>query len=131
MGTNMIQERMKAMGVTQRDVAEVTGKPLSLICYVCQGLAHFQDVEDFKKLCELLKCKPTDLYSKKELRAFYPELLPKSPERARTSYGNPSVRVRADLVQVLKERGVDVAKFVNNAVETAIQNKAEKEEKDG
>ena len=47
---NRIQKRMKDAGVTQRDVAEATGKPLSLICYVCQGLAHFQDVEDFRKL---------------------------------------------------------------------------------
>lgn len=128
---NRIQKRMKDAGVTQRDVAEATGKPLSLICYVCQGLAHFQDVEDFRKLCALLKCKPTDLYSKKELKAFYPEELPKAPERMRTSYGNPSVRVRADLVQVLKEQGVDVADFVNKAVEAAINEKAEKGESNG
>lgn len=123
-----IQQRMKEVGVTQRDIADATGKPLSLVCYICKGLAHFENVEDFDKLCELLQSTPTDVYSRSELKSFYPgRFRTAEPARARTSYGNPSVRVRADLIQVLKEQGVDVATFVNDAVAAALGMKTETE----
>ena len=72
-------------------------------------------------MCELLKCEPSDLYTKLELRAHYPEYVSKQePLRKRTRYGNPSVRIREDLIQIMKERGIDVAPYVNNQLEKAL-----------
>lgn len=110
-----------------RDAAAYTGTQLTLICYIVNGYAKFPTEAEFQKFCELLKCKPTDLYPKRTLLAMYPQNEPKRPAKPRTRYGNPSVRVRADLVEAIKSKGEDVSSFVNKAVEAYMNDAFEKQ----
>ena len=113
-------ELMKEHKVSMRDAAAYTGTQLTLICYIVNGFAKFPTEAELNKFCELLKCKPTDLYPKRTLQAMYPKTVPKRPTKPRTHYGNPSVRVRAELVEQIKSQGKDVSAFVNKAVEAYI-----------
>ena len=114
---------MEKKGLSMRDLSSYTGTNLSLVCYIVRGFAKFPTEQEFQKCCELLECRPEDLYSKRTLQVLYPKQEPKTPAKHRTRYGNPSVRVREDLIRRLKDAGVDVAPFVNDAVEQHIKRK--------
>lgn len=122
-----LQSLLEAKSKTQRDIAKVTGAPLSLVCYVCKGLAHFEKVEQLMAVCTLLDCKPADIYKPQELRLYYPDTQfeRKAPARVRDKYGNPSVRVRSDLVERIKNLDEDVNVFVNTAVEERLSGNKE------
>lgn len=118
-----IGQMMKEKKLSMRDVAAYTGTQLTLVCYIVNEVAKFPTEEEFMRFCDLLQCKPTDIYPKRTLMVLYPKNAPKKPAKPRTNYGNPSVRVRAELVDTIKAYGEDVAPFVNEAVEAAIEEK--------
>ena len=119
-----MQEIMKERKISCRDLSAYTGTNLSLVNYITRGLAKFPTEDELKKCCEMLNCSPADLYPKRTMQVYYPKTTPQKPPKPRDKYGNPSVRVKATSVQLIKERGENVADFVNRAVEKLLTDEA-------
>ena len=88
--TTPIQRIMQIRGVSIRELAGLSGESTALICYITRGLARFPTYEQLERCAKYMGCAPYDLYTKAELRMFYPEQFPK---RKRERYGNPRVRI--------------------------------------
>lgn len=115
-----MQEVMRDKKISCRDISAYTGTNLALTSYITRGLAKFPTEEEFSKCCELLQCSPADIYPKRTIQVYYPKTVPQKPPKTRDKYGNPSVRVKAEHVARIKERGENVSDFVNRAVEMLL-----------
>ena len=115
-----MQEVMRERNISCRDISAHTGTNLALCNYITRGMAKFPTEEEFMKCCELLQCSPSDIYPKRTIQVYYPKTEPQKPRKNRDTYGNPSVRVKAEYVKLIKDSGANVAEFVGRAVERLL-----------
>jgi len=111
-----IRRVMQLRGVSIRELAGLSGESTALICYITQGLAHFPTYEQLERCAKYMGCAPSDLYTKAELRMFYPEQFPR---RKREKDGNPRVRVDRELFAWWTEKGMssaDLSEAINGLI---------------
>lgn len=116
-----IQRVMQLRGVSIRELAGLSGESTALICYIARGLAHFPTYAQLERVSKYMGCVPSDLYTKAELRMFYPEQFPKRKRENRTC----SIHVRIDprLADKLREYYPDrsLACAVNDMVDFIVR----------
>lgn len=104
-------------GRSQRAMAERLGVNVTEMNMVCQGRA-FLDPCKFDRACELLECRPTDLYAEDALAFLY--------GRAKEQVRKRGLRVelepkQQEFVEQMAEReGKSKSKVVNEAVEEVM-----------
>ena len=96
------RERMQATGASMRILADVAGVSSSLVCYIAQGYAHFPEYEQPCRVCDFMHCKPTDLYTRTELRRWYKDV-PIEPRRP-SKEGSRTVRLDPESCAYLRRR---------------------------
>lgn len=101
-------------GRSQRSMADRLGVNVTEMNMVCQGRA-FLDPCKFDRACELLECRPTDLYAEDALAFLY--------GRAQEQVRKRGLRVelepkQQEFVEQMAEReGVSKSKMVNGVLE--------------
>lgn len=101
-------------GRSQRSMADRLGVNVTEMNMVCQGRA-FLDPCKFDRACELLECRPTDLYAEDALAFLY--------GRAKEQVRKRGLRVelepkQQEFVEKMAEReGVSKSKMVNGVLE--------------
>lgn len=101
-------------GRSQRSMADRLGVNVTEMNMVCQGRA-FLDPCKFDRACELLECRPTDLYAEDALAFLY--------GRAKEQVRKRGLRVelepkQQEFVEQMAEReGVSKSKMVNGVLE--------------
>lgn len=112
-----IQRVMQLRGVSIRELAGLSGESTALICYIARGLAHFPTYAQLERVSKHMGCVPSDLYTKAELRMFYPEQFPK---RKREKDGNPRVRLDKPVYDYLLSK-FGAKEHVNSVVYIAVR----------
>ena len=108
-----MQKRMLDMGVSIRNLSELTGEATALVCYIARGLAHFQTFDSLYKACLALRCTPEDLFRKRDLETWYPDLYPKQQRKPRQAR---AIQIPLDIAEDIEALGLDVKQFVQDAV---------------
>lgn len=120
-----IKQLMKSKGITMRELSFETGLSTALICYISQGIARFPEAWQLLTVCEQLGCKPTDLYTKNELKRFYPNEFPtKKREPSKT------VNVKVDRVtaEIIQQTHGDINELVRKLLNKQIRHDLMEEE---
>lgn len=108
-------------GRSQRAMAERLGVNVTEMNMVCQGRA-FLDPCKFDRACELLECRPTDLYAEDALAFLY--------GRAKEQVRKRGLRVelepkQQEFVEQMAEReGKSKSRIVNDAIEEKMLRRA-------
>ena len=108
---------MRRSGRSQRSLAQALSTNQAELSLVVQGRA-FLTPEKFDRACELLECRPTDLYAEDALEFLYGK--GREPQRKR------GMRVELEPVQqefvewMAKHEGKSKSRIVNEVIDEAI-----------
>ena len=101
-------------GRSQRSMADRLGVNVTEMNMVCQGRA-FLDPCKFDRACELLECRPTDLYAEDALAFLYGR--EREPQRKRGLRVELEPKQQEFVEQMAEREGVSKSKMVNGVLE--------------
>lgn len=104
-------------GRSQRSMADRLGVNVTEMNMVCQGRA-FLDPCKFDRACELLECRPTDLYAEDALAFLYGR--EREPQRKRGLRVELEPKQQEFVEQIAEREGKSKSKVVNEAVEEVM-----------
>ena len=104
-------------GRSQRSMADRLGVNVTEMNMVCQGRA-FLDPCKFDRACELLECRPTDLYAEDALAFLYGR--EHEPQRKRGLRVELEPKQQEFVEQMAEREGKSKSKVVNEAVEEVM-----------
>lgn len=101
-------------GRSQRSMADRLGVNVTEMNMVCQGRA-FLDPCKFDRACELLECRPTDLYAEDALAFLYGRA--REPQRKRGLRVELEPKQQEFVEQMAEREGVSKSRMVNGVLE--------------
>lgn len=120
-----MKELMKEKRVTIRDLSDVTGLSLALLCYITQDIARFPEAWQMESACKRIGCEPTDIYTKTELHRYYPKDYPMTKK---PSQKNPRIKIDKEMFDILKQNHGDVTAYVKKVLLKEIRHELMQEE---
>lgn len=98
----MVQNRWKQQlaraGMKQNELADAVAMNRGELSRVCQGVG-IVSLDKLEELCNVLGCKPIDVYGEDEMRVLYQADVRKKPKKPTTV----SIRIRSDVAEIIDE----------------------------